>query len=271
MKQKLAFLTLCILASFACNLTAPSIPTAIVATTQTPNLPTESVTPPASTETASATPTVAFTETPTPSETPTSLPSDTPLPAVKSLKAEVIAPLLSCRYGPGPEYLYLFAFRRGANIKLIGRVDAANWDWVLVENKTPCWVKAIFLDIQGDFQGLPVVYPGTAKLPITPYWPSTQVLNAKRNNQTNEVTISWVEVPVSIGHYEDENMQPYIIELWRCQDGELIFDPLGTRLTYITFVDEPGCSGPSHGRVWVQDKHGFAGPAQIPWPPYASP
>jgi hypothetical protein len=189
---------------------------------------------------------------------------------VESLKAEVIAPLLSCRYGPGPDYLYLFAFRRGANIKLIGRVDAQNWDWVLVENKTPCWAKAIFLDIQGDIQSLPVVYPGVAKLPITPYYPRSEVLSAKRNNLTNDVTVSWVDVPVSPGDYEDESMQTYIIEVWRCQDGELIFDPLATRVAYTHFVDEPGCSESSHGRVWVQEKHGFAGPAEIPWPPYAT-
>jgi hypothetical protein len=190
---------------------------------------------------------------------------------VGNLKAEVIAPLVSCRYGPGPDYLYLFAFRRGANIKLIGRVDAANWDWVLVENKVPCWVKAIFLDVQGDILQLPVVYPGVAKLPITPYYPRTQVLSTKWDYQTKKVTISWVEVPVSLGDYEDENMQTYIIEVWRCQGGELIFDPLATRVSYISFVDEPNCSEPSHGRVWVQDKHGYAGPAEIPWPSYAIP
>lgn len=190
---------------------------------------------------------------------------------MESLKASVTAQHLSCRYGPGPEYLYLFAFRAGANIKLIGRVDASNWDWVLVENQVPCWVKASFLEVQGDIKSLPVVYPGAAKLPITPYYPRSEVLAAKRNPLTNEITLSWVEVPVSLGDYEDETMQTYIIELWRCQDGELIFDPLATRLAYTRFVDEPGCREPSHGRVWVQEKHGYAGPADIPWPSYATP
>src|SRR5512136_550196 len=113
MKRKLIFLTLVILAIFACNLTPPSVPTSI-ASTNTLHPPTESFTP-AATQTASLTPTEPSTATLTPSETPTSLPSETLLPAVESLKAEVIAPLLSCRYGPGPDYLYLFAFRRGAN------------------------------------------------------------------------------------------------------------------------------------------------------------
>jgi hypothetical protein len=194
-------------------------------------------------------------------------PSDTARPTVNSLKASVSADLLSCRYGPGPEYLYLFAFRRTANIELIGRVDAENWKWVLVENQVPCWVRADFLEVQGHILSLPVVYPGTAKLPVTPYYPRSEVLSAERDPETNEITVSWVEVPVSLGDYEDDSMQTYIVELWRCQDGQLIFDPLATRLAFITFVDEPGCQEPSHGQVWVQEKHGYAGPAEIPWPP----
>ncbi|RPJ24550.1 MAG: hypothetical protein EHM33_17445 [Chloroflexi bacterium] len=267
MRRKLVFSTLWILTLFACNSTPTSVPVA----THTLDAPTERFTPHAPTETASVTPTESLTETPAPSETSTPLPSDTALPTVESLKATVTADLLSCRYGPGPEYLYLFAFRASANIELIGRVDAQNWDWVLVENDVPCWVKATFLDVQGDIKSLPIVYPGSAKLPITPYYPRSEVLNAQRNNQTNQITVSWVEVPVSLGDYEDETMQTYIIEVWRCQDGQLIFDPLATRFAYISFMDEPGCSEPSYGRVWVQEKHGYAGPAEIPWPPDPEP
>jgi hypothetical protein len=264
MTRKLILSILWILTTFACTSTSTSVPPTSVAR-ESPTV-TETVTIPAPTKTASSTPTEIATETPSASETPSPLPSDTPLPTVESLKARVTADRLSCRYGPGPEYLYLFAFRAGANIELIGRVDAENWDWVLVENQVPCWIKAEFAEIQGDIRSLPVVYPGTAKLPITPYYHRSEVLSAKRDPLTNEVTISWVEVPVSLGDYEDDSMQTYIVELWRCEDGELIFDPLGTRLTYITFVDEPGCSEPSHGQVWVQEKHGYAGPAEIPWP-----
>lgn len=267
MSQKLFLLTLLILTSFACSLASPSVPVG-TNPSDIPPLPTESFTPqvPAATQTASLTPTVPFTETPAASETPTPLPSDTPLPPVESLKATVTEKRLSCRYGPGPDYLYLFAFRAGAKVKLVGRVNAENWDWVLVENKVPCWVKAGFLDVDGDILSLPVVYPGIAKLPITPYYPSSEVLDTKRNSVTNEVAISWMDVPVSLGDYEDDSMQTYIVELWRCEGGELIFEPLATRYTYISFFDEPGCSEPSHGQVWVQDKHGYAGPAEIPWP-----
>jgi hypothetical protein len=265
MGRNLFFPILLILTSFACNSTSTPIPVE-TSSTNTTFPPTNTSTPPAPTETVSTTPTDASTETPLPSETPSPIPSNTPFPTVESLEATVTADRLSCRYGPGPEYLYLFAFRAGANIELIGRVDAENWDWVLVENQVPCWVKASFLDVQDDIKSLPIVYPGIAKLPITPYYPRSEVLSAKRDNATNEITVSWVEVPVSLGDYEDDSMQTYIIEVWRCQGGELIFDPLATRLAFITLVDEPGCSEPSHGRVWVQEKHGYAGPAEIPWP-----
>jgi hypothetical protein len=112
------------------------------------------------------------------------------------------------------------------------------------------------------------VYPEIAKLPITPYYPPSAVLSAKRNKDTNEVAVSWVHVPISPGDFEDDTMQTSIVEVWRCIGGELIFDPLATSLAFITFFDEPGCSEPSHGRVFVQEKHGYAGPAEIPWPEY---
>jgi hypothetical protein len=61
-------------------------------------------------------------------------------------------------------------------------------------------------------------------------------------------------------------MLHYIVETWRCENGRLLFDPLATNDTSISFMDQPGCDKPSHGRVFVQEKHGFAGPAEIPWP-----
>jgi hypothetical protein len=272
MRRNLIFSILWILTSIACQLTSTQIPPTPFETpvlTNTVFSPvTNTVTLLAPTITASLTQTNTSIETHLPSETASPLPSNTSLPTVESLQAKVTADLLSCRYGPGPEYLYLFAFRATANIKLIGRVDAENWNWVLVENQVPCWVKADFLEVQGDIKSLPIVYPGIAKLPITPYYPPSEVLSAKRNNLTNEITVSWVDVPVSLGDYEDDSMQTYIIELWRCQDGQLIFDPMATRVAYVTFVDEPGCSQPSHGQVWVQEKHGYAGPAEITWPDY---
>ncbi len=201
------------------------------------------------------------TDTPQPSETAT--PSPSPVPTVESLKAKVTAELLSCRYGPGAEYLYLYALRAGANIKLIGRTDANNWVWVDGTNK--CWVNTKFLEIAGDWKSLPVVYPGIAKLPITPYYPAPSWANASRKG--NDIVINWEPVPISPGKFEDANMHQYIVELWRCENGQITFETLGTNLPYLTIpADETGCSQPSHASVWLQEKHGFAGPVKVPWP-----
>ena len=173
---------------------------------------------------------------------------------------------LSCRYGPGPEYLYLYALNRGANIILIGRTDADNWNWVYVNGGNHCWVNTKFLDIDGDWQLLPVTYPGLAKLPKTAYYQPTSVLSSTRSG--TEVTVSWIDIPLRAGDEEDESMLHYIIEVWRCEAGKFVFEPLATNEASITFIDEPGCQQPSRGRIFVQDKHGFAGPTDIPWPPH---
>lgn len=265
--RQLFFASLLILFILSCNVSGgglpiPAPPSSVSNETAIASTATFTVPPP--TETLPPSPTFTLTFTPLPTETFT----PTPYPVVESLDATVTAQRLSCRYGPGPDYLYLFAYRAGANIKLIGRVDADNWHWVLVENKTPCWVSTFYLDVFGEVLHLPVVYPDPVSLPVTPYYPPSQVLSAQRNPLNHQVTISWLDVPVSLGDYEDDSMQTYIVELWRCQQGQLIFEPLATRATFLAFFDEPGCSQPSHGRVFVQEKHGYAGPADIPWPPY---
>lgn len=264
MKNRIHYwLILFVAATLACSLSGGSpvtSPSPVVADASTSIPFTDTFTP---------IPTLTFTFTPLSTDTPaqsapTETPTFVPIPIVESLKAKITADRLSCRYGPGPEYLFLFAFRATANIKLIGRVDAENWNWVLVENQIPCWVSGEFLEIQGDPLQLPIVYPGIAKLPASPYYPPTAVISAKREG--DKVTISWMDIPLIAGDEEDETMQHYIIELWRCEAGQRIFDPLATNFLAIAFIDEQGCNQPSHGQVWVQEKHGYAGPAEIPWP-----
>lgn len=265
MKHKNSFLiTLMILTTLSCNLTSggesaspspqPENTSTSVSLTETftPLPPTLTFTPP-------------ITDTPAPTETSTL----TPIPTVESLRATVTADKLSCRYGPGAEYLYLIAFNQIAKIKLIGRTDANNWVWV--ENRdnqnrsSNCWVNKKFLEIQGDPLALPIVYPGL-KLPVSPYYPGPSWARAERNER-GHVVISWEPVPISPGKYEDENMHQYIIEVWRCEAGQVIFETLGTNFPFITVEnDEAGCSTPSHGRVFVQEKHGYGGPVEIPWP-----
>jgi hypothetical protein len=261
--KTLTFITSLILATLACNLAgqAPASPSLQPASTSTNIAFTETFTPiPAPTETLTPTSTPTDTFTPPPTETAT----QTPVPTVEVLKAQVIADKLSCRYGPGAEYLYLFALNGTANIKLVGRTDANNWVWV--ENKQRCWVNAKFLEIAGDPKSLPIVYPGL-KLPPSPYYPAPKWAKATRSG--NSVEVTWEAVPISPGKYADERMHQYIIEVWRCESGQIIFETLGTNFPVIKVEnDEAGCSVPSHGFVYLQEKHGYGGPVEIPWPPH---
>ncbi len=249
-------LTVSVMVLISCSIFTPS-PTAppTISPAETSTFPVTNTIP-----SSTFTPTSTF----SPTFIPTLTETHTPIPTVESLKATVTADLLSCRYGPGSEYLYLYGLKKGANIILIGQTGGNNWVWV--EGKSKCWVNAKFLEIAGDKNSLPVVYPGTAKLPRSPYYQPTTVLSATRDK--NEVTVDWIDVPIDPRDYEDENMFNYIVEVWRCENGQIIFDPLPANESTITFIDEPGCAVPSHGQVFVQEKHGFAGPAEIPWPAY---
>ena len=215
-------------------------------------------------------PTEIPTDTPSPTlvpatETFTPVPTPSAIPFVESMDATVTADLLSCRYGPGSEYLYLYGLRKGANIKLLGRTDGNHW--VMVAGKNLCWVNTKFIEIKGDPQTLKVMYPDGYKLPVSPYYSATTVLSAVRDpNNHSKVTVKWIDIVLTAGDEEDENMFIYIIEVWRCEGGQMIFDPLASNYPEATFVDEAGCSTPSHGRVFFQEKHGYAGPADIPWP-----
>lgn len=251
----LSGLTFCLVLT-AC---APAPAPAVVPSATGTNLP-PTDTPLSPTDTPL--PSETLTSTPIPTATATETPS--PVPAVESLKAVVNTNLLSCRYGPGAVYLYLDAFRQGLHLTLVGQTGGNNWVWVKGDRNT-CWVNAKFLDIEGDFKTLPIVYPGDeAKLPVSPYYLPTTVLSATRDGK--QVTVTWLGVPVRRGDYEDENMFIYIVETWRCEGGQIVFDPIASNRETVSFTDEPGCAAPSHGRVFVQEKHGFAGPAEIPWP-----
>ncbi len=254
-------ISLSIIAILGCNLASPSAPEPAPVTEKAALTETVTATLPPPTETLTPSPLP-------PTETPTSTPTETPspVPTVESLKASVTADKLICRYGPGANYLYLIAFNKSTPLRLIGRTDAKN-DWVLVENgQQDCWVNSQYVELKetGDMRTLPSMYPVGYKIPVSPYYGPTTVLSATRKG--DQVTVSWMEIIVSPGKYEDANMFPYIVEVWYCKDGEIYFDTLGSRVPFITFTDQPGCSEPSRGRVYIQEKHGYAGPAEIPWP-----
>ncbi|GAB4542316.1 MAG: hypothetical protein Fur002_12310 [Anaerolineales bacterium] len=251
MKKILTVLLILVLS--ACTLPAAQ---ATAAFTELPPTQTPTFTAPPPSETP---PTATLTEIPSPTATSTS----TPPPVVESLDAVVTADLLSCRYGPGAEYLYFYGFKKGMKLKLNGRTDGNNW--VAVDGlQHLCWVNAKFLEINGDRQTLPVIYPGGYALPVSPYYAAPVVYSAKRDD--NNVTVIWSPITLRAGDEEDDSMLIYIVEVWRCEGGQMIFDPLATNEAQITFWDEGGCAAPSHGRVFFQEKHGFAGPAEIPFP-----
>jgi hypothetical protein len=132
-----------------------------------------------------------------------------------------------------------------------------------VEGINPCWVNTRYLAVRGDWQALPTVYPGLAGLPISPYYPPASIVSVVRSGRT--VTVEWAPIYLRPGDEEDQFMQHYILESWHCEGGTLLFEPLATNYTFLTVVDEPGCAMPSHARLFVQEKHGFSGPTEVPW------
>ena len=238
--------------------------------TSSPATTTPSVTIPPATPTDTPLPTNTSTPLPTDTRIPTdtATPTPTPIPTYAVLLGEVTVDQLACRYGPGWPYLYFFGLLKGNRLEIIGRLDDANWIYVqAIGGNKPCWVKAEFMDVQGDIMSVEPIYPQKAKLPVSPYYPPTTVLSATREGNT--VTVSWLDIPLRAGDEEDERMNHYIIEVWRCEAGRIRFEPLATNNLQVSFTDEPGCPEPSRGRIFVQEKHGFAGPTDItPWPPY---
>ena len=245
----------------ACTL--PTAPGPVSPSQEVTTHPTLTLPPPTTTDT----PLPTDTSTPPPTDTPIPTGTATPVPTYTVLRGEVIADQLACRYGPGWPYLYFFGLLKGNRLDVIGRIEYGNWIQVqAIGGNKPCWVKAEFMNVQGNIMSVEPVYPGKAKLPVSPYYPPTTVRSATRDGNT--VNVAWLDIPLRAGDEENDRMNHYIIEVWRCEAGQIIFEPLATNYLEISFNDEPGCSEPSRGRVFVQEKHGFAGPADIPWPPY---
>src|ERR1700690_416616 len=238
----------------SCTPAKSLLPSTPIVDTQTINIPpalTSSSTPP-----LSPTPTLSPTDTSTPSITPT----------FAILRAQVLE-TSNCRYGPGAPYLYFTGLVTGSNLEVIGRREDSQWIYVqAIRGHHPCWVKASQMNVKGDINSLQIYYPVLAPLPQSPYYPPTAATKVTRDG--TQVKVIWLDIPLHPGDAERPTMQHYIIETWHCVGGQIVFDPLATNDTSITFTDEPGCTQPSHGRIFVQEKHGFAGPAEIPWPPY---
>ncbi len=262
---------LLVLAQLACGLIAraPTPSTAIIPPTETATatsvpfvspsptssplpLTTPSPTLPPPTSTPFPTQTASPTETPTPTLTPT----------YAILRGEVIPAHVNCRYGPGPVYLYKYGLLGGSNLNLIGRTEVG--DWILVQaigGNNPCWMKAEFMDIQGDVFAVAPADPHVI-LPWSPYYTPLTNVSATRVGET--VTVSWASLTLRAG--DEADPVPYVVEAWVCRDGVVIFTPVGAFQPAVEIVDEPGCTLPSHGRVMAAEKHGYTWPVEIVWP-----
>ena len=248
--------------------------TAVLMATVAPSVSASPSVSPAPTSTATSLPTA----TPTPTATFTPEPTASPVPTYAILRGVMLPEKVSCRYGPGWMYLYLYGLNGGAVQDIIGRSEPmleqakdGSWepaDWLLTrsrgDNKS-CWVKAKFVDLQGDLASLEIVYP--AKYTIPPsnqgYLPPWDVVAVRAGQQ---VTISWQSEAMRPGDEESPTSVQYVVETWVCRSGQLFFAPIGAYAPQVTIDDEAGCDQPSHGRVYFMEKHGYTGPTDIIWP-----
>lgn len=215
--------------------------------------PTDS--PPSSTPAPSQTPTE--TSSPTPSLSPT--PSQTPGPLFGVVNVEKV----SCRYGPGAMYLYLYGLVQGARQELIGRNENASWLLTRARgSKTSCWVKADLMQAGGDTLTLPLIEADAYHLPQSPYYPPLSGVSASRSGAI--VTVSWNPLILRAG--DDSLQTPYVLQVWVCRDGQRVMESLGAYKTSITVTDEGGCESASRGRVTAAEKHGYTAFVEIPWP-----
>jgi hypothetical protein len=265
-------------------------PTATQIATRIPTLtPAPSST---ATQTQSFTPTATQTETATPLPTATASatasPTLTPVPTYAILQGQVVN-RIACRYGPGDVYLYQFGLIPGNRMEISGRVEIRvkdemqTWLWGLAEGyPNNCWVNARDVKLGGELSSLEVVYPDKVKLPLTSNWPAPQ--NVKATRVGDQVTINWDAYVLPLGERESANSPQYLLELWLCQGGQVAFTPIGSfdspasgdkpevrGTDGVSVTDEAGCAEPSHGRIYLAEKHGYVGPVEIRWPPQATP
>ncbi|UYN89126.1 MAG: hypothetical protein KIT08_08490 [Anaerolineales bacterium] len=231
--------------------------------------PTETPLPPPATITPSETPVPSATATPT--ETPTPVPTATDTPTitptyVTSLRAKVLVEgRLSCRFGPGADYLYKFTFPGGVNIEVVGRMEHSNW--VLAQaigGNNRCWVNGgeEYLQFNGDRNSLPPRDPHTVLAWSYIYTYGLSGVSASRSGNT--VTVSWYGIQLNAG--DDSEQTPYIVEAWVCQGGEYVFTAVGSWGRSAQVVDDRSCGIPGYARVAAAEKHGYTPFVDVPWP-----
>ena len=254
----------CNLPSFAPDPTGtftPLPPTATATETATPTAtatytPTETATP-------TLTPTETPTETPTPTPTATETPTPEPSPTPGELRGVVTGEQMACRFGPGKAYFFKFSVFRDTTLEIIGRMEYGKYllvrsiggDW-----KNTCWTHGDFIEPQGSLEHVPYVDPHTV-FPWSPYYDALTGVSASRNGSV--VLVTWDALVLRAG--DDSEQFPYLIEAWVCQNGEHVFEAVGSYNTKADVLDEPGCDTPSHARIMGVEKHGYTRWVEISW------
>ncbi len=250
-------LLMTLLTTVACNVSATPEPVTLIETvvqtievTRLVEIPV-TVTPSA---TAAISPTATATSTIT--ETPTITPTFTISPTFANPTAKVLEQA-NCRYGPGAAYLYKYGLYAGYNAEIIGRNALGDWAYAQVQGfNDPCWVSISVLEINGDIFS---VAPYYSRLPYSALYNPPESLSTKR--QGSEVTISWGSVWMTQDDYRG-----YLLELFLCQNGQVIFSPMRSDDTILAVIDEAGCDEPSSGKLYTAEKHGYTSWVPIPWP-----
>jgi len=197
---------------------------------------------------------------PTPSQTVTITPTETFTYSI--LRGKVIPERANCRYGPGAPYLYKYGLVGGSNLEIIGRNGLGTWALIrAIGGDNPCWVKAGLMEIQGDFFTVQPVPPDIIQA-WSPYYAPLTGASAIRDGE--KVSIFWHPLQLQAG--DDSEQVPYIVEAWICQEGMIVFTPIGTYVTTAEVTDESGCSEASHVQVIAAEKHGYTKPVLVPWP-----
>lgn len=262
MKNLFVFLTLMFLLA-ACapgGAAAELIPPPASETSAPPPSGTPSPQPSA---TATSAPTETATPVPSSTATPSETPSPAPTPTYAILRGKVNVEKVSCRYGPGAMYLYLYGMVQGANQDVIGRNDQGTWALTMArgDNKS-CWVRSDLMDLSGDIMSVQPIHPDDYNLPKSPFYGPLTNVTAKRSG--NEVIVSWNPLILRAG--DDSLQTPYVLQVWVCRAGQIVMESAGTYDTSIAIVDVPGCAEASRGRITAAEKHGYTKFVEIPWP-----
>jgi hypothetical protein len=229
--------------------------------TFTPTLTYTSTSSATSTSTPSSTysPTATYTPSITPTATMTTTPTfDYPKVTVNKAAA-------ACKFGPSKAYLWANDLKGGDTGVVWGRAPyGSNWLYVKWDRwPNACWVSPSVVDVIGNINRVIVE---RVRLPFAMVHLYDPPNNVKAERQGDQVIVTW-----TLEWMTEDDDRGYFLDVWVCQNGNYIWNPVGLPdqfTTTVTYTDQPGCSQPSGGQIYTVEKHGYTSPAQIPWPPY---